>query len=123
MSRPKVSHYLEGAIEPIDFIMSHNMNYALGTAIKYIARCNHKGLKQADLLKAIDYINFELETLKKAPASNTSPWEIVERDVPDGCTLDVVNDAGHIFLTDGNGNAKTFEHFNEFEVWAKEYRK
>ena len=61
MSRPDVSHYLEGGIQPIDFINSNNLNYNLGCVIKYITRCNHKGTKQEDLQKAIDYINFELE--------------------------------------------------------------
>ena len=59
--RPKVQHYLEGGIQPIDFINSNNLNYNLGCVIKYITRCNYKGSKQEDLLKAIDYINFELE--------------------------------------------------------------
>ena len=59
--RPNVHHYLQGGIEPIDFINSHNMNFNLGNAIKYITRCNHKGTKEQDLKKAIDYLNFELE--------------------------------------------------------------
>lgn len=61
MTRPKVNHYLQGSIEPIDFINSHGFNFNLGNAIKYITRCNHKGTKREDLQKAIDYINFELE--------------------------------------------------------------
>lgn len=60
-SRPNVPHYLQGQIEPIDFITSHDMNFNLGNAVKYITRCNHKGTKQEDLKKAIDYLNFELE--------------------------------------------------------------
>lgn len=60
-TRPNVSHYLQGQIEPIDFINSHGFNFNLGNAIKYITRCNHKGTKKEDLQKAIDYINFELE--------------------------------------------------------------
>ena len=62
--RPNVQHYLQGGIEPIDFINSHNMNFNLGNAIKYITRCNHKGTKKEDLQKAIDYLNFELEQTK-----------------------------------------------------------
>ena len=61
VGRPKVLHYLQGGIEPIDFINSNNINFNLGNAIKYITRCNHKGQKVSDLKKAIDYINFELE--------------------------------------------------------------
>jgi hypothetical protein len=59
--RPKVHHYQQGTIEPIDFINNHKLNFNLGNAIKYITRCNHKGSKNTDLRKAIDYINFELE--------------------------------------------------------------
>lgn len=58
--RPNVSHYTQGSIEPIDFINSHDLNFNLGNAIKYITRCNYKGSKEEDLKKAIDYINFEL---------------------------------------------------------------
>ncbi len=60
MTRPSVPHYQQGQIEPIDFINSHNMNFNLGNAVKYITRCNHKGTKKDDLKKAIDYLNFEL---------------------------------------------------------------
>jgi hypothetical protein len=59
--RPSVSHYSKGAIQPIDYINSNNLNFNLGNCIKYITRCNYKGTKREDLLKAIDYINFELE--------------------------------------------------------------
>ena len=60
-TRPNVKHYLQGQIEPIDFITSHDMNFNLGNAVKYITRCNHKGTKLEDLKKAIDYLNFEIE--------------------------------------------------------------
>ena len=61
VGRPNVSHYTQGKIEPIDFINSQDLNFNLGCATKYIARCNYKGNKKEDLLKAIDYLNFELE--------------------------------------------------------------
>ena len=61
--RPDVPHYKQGAIEPIDFINSQELNFNLGNAVKYIARCNHKGTKKEDLRKAIDYLNFELEMM------------------------------------------------------------
>ena len=60
-NRPTVPHYQQGNIEPIDFITSHDMNFNLGNAVKYITRCNHKGSKLIDIQKAIDYLNFELE--------------------------------------------------------------
>ncbi len=60
-NRPKVHHYQQGVIEPIDYINSHDLGFNLGNTIKYITRCNFKGTKKEDLQKAIDYINFELE--------------------------------------------------------------
>ena len=62
LERPYVSHYKQGTIEPIDFINSQALNFNLGNAIKYIVRCNHKGTKHEDLRKAIDYLNFELDS-------------------------------------------------------------
>ena len=60
-TRPDVPHYRQGKIESIDYINDHGFNFNLGCAIKYITRCNYKGSKKQDLLKAIDYLNFELE--------------------------------------------------------------
>lgn len=65
MTRPTVSHYLQGGIEPIDFISSHNLNFNLGNIIKYATRCNYKGTKEADLKKVIHYAQFELEQMSK----------------------------------------------------------
>ena len=64
VGRPEVSHYTQGTIEPIDYINNHEFNFNLGCVIKYVTRCDHKGSKVQDLLKAIDYINFELESSK-----------------------------------------------------------
>jgi len=63
-TRPITPHYQQGNIEPIDFITSHDMNFNLGNAVKYITRCNHKGTKLEDLKKAIDYLNFEIEKVE-----------------------------------------------------------
>ena len=61
--RPNVSHYQSAGIEPIDYINSHNFNFNLGNAIKYISRCGKKEGESVtkDLKKAIDYLNFEIE--------------------------------------------------------------
>ena len=53
-------HYNQG-IEAIDYIESHNLNFSLGNAIKYITRCEHKEDKLEDLLKAKWYIEREIE--------------------------------------------------------------
>ena len=64
--RPKVSHYQDGGIEPIDYINSHNFNFNIGNCIKYCSRSGLKGDAVTDLKKAIDYLNFEIERLSNA---------------------------------------------------------
>ena len=58
VNNPK--HYNVGDIEVIDFIDSWSLNFNLGNAIKYIARCDYKGNKIEDLEKAIYYIKREI---------------------------------------------------------------
>lgn len=58
VNNPK--HYNVGDIEVIDFIDSWSLNFNLGNAIKYIARCDYKGNKIEDLEKAIFYIKREI---------------------------------------------------------------
>jgi len=53
----KPKHYIDGDLEPLKIIQKHNLPFELGNALKYIARCNHKGTKREDLKKAIDYLN------------------------------------------------------------------
>ena len=55
------SHYNQGTIEVIDAIEDWNLNFCLGNAIKYIARCAYKGHRKEDLEKAIWYLKRELE--------------------------------------------------------------
>ena len=56
----KAEHYNKG-IETIDYIESHNLNFSLGNAIKYITRCEYKKDKVKDLEKAKWYIQREIE--------------------------------------------------------------
>lgn len=65
-SRPKVEHYQQGGIEPIDYINSHNFNFNIGCNIKYVTRAGKKDQSKhiEDLEKAIDYLNFEIERIK-----------------------------------------------------------
>ena len=58
------SHYNKGKIEVIDAIEDWGLNFCLGNAIKYIARCNYKKDKIEDLNKAIWYIKREIEKTK-----------------------------------------------------------
>lgn len=67
------SHYTYGKIECIDFIFDKDLNFALGNAIKYIVRAGHKssaGMSDEektiqDLEKAKQYIDFEIEHIKR----------------------------------------------------------
>lgn len=53
-------HYQHG-IEPIEFIESHNLNFNLGSAVKYIARAPYKGTELLDLKKAKWFIEREIK--------------------------------------------------------------
>lgn len=54
------AHYNHGSIEPITVIEDWKLGYCLGNAVKYIARCEHKGSKEKDILKAIWYLKREI---------------------------------------------------------------
>ncbi len=54
-------HYVGHGIEPIEFIESHNLNFCLGSAIKYIARAPYKGKELEDLKKAKWFIEREIK--------------------------------------------------------------
>ena len=62
----KPSHYVEGRkFEPKDVIRDWGLNFNLGNAVKYLARAGRKGDTVEDLRKAQEYIQFELDALKK----------------------------------------------------------
>lgn len=68
VNHPK--HYNAGKYEVIDVIEDWGFgdNFCLGNAIKYIARCEHKGKKIEDLKKTIWYIQREIAREEKAQA-------------------------------------------------------
>lgn len=54
------NHYKKEAIQPIEYIMSNNLDFCEGNVVKYITRWRHKnGLE--DLQKARHYIDFLIE--------------------------------------------------------------
>jgi predicted Zn-dependent protease len=57
------TYYTRGVIEVWDFIRDQELNYHLGCAIKYICRAGYKGSKAEDLIKAIHYLENELENV------------------------------------------------------------
>lgn len=59
------SHYNQGKYEVIDVIEDWKLNFNLGNAIKYIARCPFKRNKLEDLEKAKWYIEREIKSIEK----------------------------------------------------------
>lgn len=49
-------HYTHGGIECIDVIEAWELDYHLGSALKYLCRAGHKDDKVTDLRKAVWYI-------------------------------------------------------------------
>lgn len=64
-------HYTEGRkYEPKDVIRDWDLNFNLGSALKYIARAGRKGDIVTDLKKAIEYLSFEIDALEKSKVSD-----------------------------------------------------
>ena len=59
-------HY-QGEIQHIELINAQNLNFNLGNVVKYVCRASKKDGENtlSDLEKAKDYINFEIERVKK----------------------------------------------------------
>lgn len=65
VSRP--SHYAEGRkYEPKDVIRDWELNFNLGSTVKYISRAGRKDAKLKDLRKARQFLDFEIEALEEA---------------------------------------------------------
>ena len=62
VNHPK--HYVQGQIEPIDFINANNLDYLEGNIIKYVSRYKFKNGEE-DLLKAQFYLNMLIEREKE----------------------------------------------------------
>lgn len=60
------SHYTDGKIEVIDFILDKKLNFTRGNAVKYISRAGKKDKSKEieDLQKAAWYINKEIQRLQ-----------------------------------------------------------
>ena len=55
------AYYKRGKAQVWDFIRDNDLNFHLGNAVKYIARAGYKDSKKEDLIKAIHYLENELE--------------------------------------------------------------
>lgn len=60
-------HHYQGTLQPIDLINAQDLNFNLGNVVKYVCRAGKKQGENilTDLEKAKDYINFEIERVKK----------------------------------------------------------
>jgi hypothetical protein len=56
-------HYQGNRFEVIDIIDDFNLSFNTGNAIKYILRADKKGNQKQDLLKAVWYLEHELNKL------------------------------------------------------------
>ena len=71
------AYYKRGQAEVWDFIRDNNLNFHLGNAVKYIARAGYKDSKKEDLIKAIHYLENELEHTINTTATSTGISEVV----------------------------------------------
>jgi hypothetical protein len=63
-------HYKVGRYEPKDVIRDWDLNFNKGNAIKYIARAGRKNDEIEDLQKAIQYLQFEIDYLRKSDSKD-----------------------------------------------------
>lgn len=61
----KPIHYQTNSFDVIDFCKEYNLNFNRGNIIKYIARAGKKDNEIKDLEKALDYLQREINYLKK----------------------------------------------------------
>ena len=54
------SHYRQGQIQPVEYILANDIGFCEGNIIKYVSRWKLKGGVE-DLLKAKQYINILIE--------------------------------------------------------------
>lgn len=74
------SHYVDGRqYEPLNVIADWELNYRLGSALKYISRAGRKDPTKTveDLQKAVFYLNREIEALEGA----NTPYSVTYEDV------------------------------------------
>jgi len=70
-------YYRRGKAQVWDFIRDNDLNFHLGNAVKYIARAGYKDSKSEDLIKAIHYLENELEHTINTTAASTGVSEVV----------------------------------------------
>ena len=61
----KPEHYQYSSIQPIDVIDAWELDFYLGSVIKYLSRYQRKGKPLEDLKKAAWYLNKKIEEMEK----------------------------------------------------------
>ena len=119
------SHYTNGKIEVIDFIVDKGLNFHRGNAVKYIARAGKKdpAKEVEDLRKAVWYLNREITRLtgeNPNTALISKVIEEVERAV-DKARLDneFDNTEGKWFIKEGDFLADLND---EIDVVRRKYK-
>lgn len=57
------SHYKQGTIQPVEYILANDLNFFEGNAIKYVTRNRRKNSAVEDLKKAIHYLQLQLKLM------------------------------------------------------------
>ena len=70
-------YYKRGKAQVWDFIRDNDLNFHLGNAVKYIARAGYKDSKKEYLIKAIHYLENELEHTINSTAAGKGVSEVV----------------------------------------------
>ena len=77
-------YYKRGKAQVWDFIRDNDLNFHLGNAVKYIARAGYKDSKKEDLIKAIHYLENELEhTINTTAAGQGIPQGLSSTQLED----------------------------------------
>lgn len=79
----KPFHYNQCKIEPIDVIEDWNLNYHLGTTVKYISRYQWKGNPLQDLKKARWFLTRQIEKMEKEEHAKSKAVPSVHSDYSD----------------------------------------
>ena len=74
-------YYKRGKAQVWDFIRDNDLNFHLGNAVKYIARAGHKDSKKEDLIKAIHYLENELEHTINTSATSPRVSEGIQTSI------------------------------------------
>ena len=68
----KPSHYVDGRqYEPKDVIRDWNLNFNIGSAVKYLSRAGRKDDIVQDLRKAQEFIQFEIDAIELERATGS----------------------------------------------------